>query len=176
MSDVSRCMSFPVSMSLRLLKNHIGKFAAMGSVITLSIDSTWLSVRSPMFEFGLIPRVSMTAVCKTLAYSLYLGQSHKRLLLSGNVVADYPYDCVCIPGCSSTPRFEETPIKTMLGASCNNVLAGEADAACLHGQPYLKSSLLVQFLPLHIPLAASAAPFDSPLWIYPCAEAVLALA
>ena len=64
MSDVSRCMSFPVSISLRLLRNHAGKFAAAGSVITLSIDSTSLSDKSPMFELGLIPKVSMTAVAK----------------------------------------------------------------------------------------------------------------
>ena len=63
-SDVIRCMLFPVSASFCLLRNHNGKLAEFGSLIIVSIDCTWDSVRFPIFSLELIFNDSKIALAK----------------------------------------------------------------------------------------------------------------
>ena len=48
-SDVTRCISSPVSISCLLFKNQIGKFAALGFSMIFSIDDICSALRLPTF-------------------------------------------------------------------------------------------------------------------------------
>ena len=53
-SEVNKCISFPVSGSFRLLRNHMGNPAFAGSFKTPSMAVTFASVRYPILESGFI--------------------------------------------------------------------------------------------------------------------------